>query len=322
MWLWVAVALAHKPGLSYAKLDDTSIVLTFAGAELDGIVAIGDPRAKALIEGVTLGKASVSAGGARCTIGPATIQRVEADGLEVAAALDCPPSGEITLDAAYLEAFAKDHRHFVEVRGEPAATLDPVEHTVSFDGRPQPGAVAWRFFQLGIEHILTGWDHLAFVAALVLGARGWRQVLALVTSFTLAHSLTLALAVLGVVRLPSSLVEPAIAATIVFVAVENLWPPPFARRVALAFAFGLVHGLGFAGLLADLGLPASHLALALVTFNAGVEVGQVSAVCVLLAALEVVFRVTPEPNARRALSVALAFAGAWWLVSRLAGLGG
>ena len=176
------------------------------------------------------------------------------------------------------------------------------------------------FFVLGVEHILTGWDHLAFLAALLLGARGWRQVLALVTTFTVAHSITLALAALQVVTLSPTIVEPLIAASIAFVGVENLTSPPIRRRVAITFLFGLVHGLGFAGLLTELGLPPAHLALALVTFNVGVEVGQVGAVLVAAAALGWLQRHARwEDRVRPGLSILLALAGLYWLVERVLG---
>jgi hydrogenase/urease accessory protein HupE len=155
---------------------------------------------------------------------------------------------------------------------------------------PSSGAVAGTYLRLGIEHILTGPDHLAFVLALVLLTPVWRQLWKTVTAFTVAHSLTLVLATLDLLRLPQPPVEAAIALSILFVARE-LWfstkgrSSGGARRPWLvAFAFGLLHGLGFAGALGQIGLPVSDVPLALLTFNLGVELGQLAFVAVVLLA--------------------------------------
>jgi hydrogenase/urease accessory protein HupE len=136
---------------------------------------------------------------------------------------------------------------------------------------------ASEFARLGIEHILGGFDHLAFVLGLVLLVRDGRRLVLTVTAFTLAHSLTLALSVLGLVRVPGAPVETAIALSIVLLAVECAKPrESLSRRApwAVAFGFGLLHGFGFAGALSEIGVPPHQIALALGTFNLGVEVGQ------------------------------------------------
>lgn len=150
------------------------------------------------------------------------------------------------------------------------------------------GTVVRRYGALGVEHILEGSDHLAFVLGLLLLVRGWRRLVGTITAFTLAHTITLGLAVLGVLRLPSAPVEAMIAVSIVLVAVEALRPqgtaPTLAQRRPwlVAFLFGLLHGLGFAGALADLGLPPDRVPAALLAFNGGVEVGQLAFVAVML----------------------------------------
>jgi hypothetical protein len=177
-----------------------------------------------------------------------------------------------------------------------------------------------RTFLLGIEHISTGYDHLLFLAGLLLACRHLRSMLAIVTSFTLAHSLTLALAALDVVSFPASLVEPLIAASIVLVGVENLRSrdAPTAPT-ALCFGLGLVHGFGFAGALRELGLGqhGAPLVLPLLGFNLGVEAGQLLVVAVLLPLLLLLRR---KPAVSRialpAASFAVAAAGALWLVDR------
>jgi len=150
----------------------------------------------------------------------------------------------------------------------------------------------------GVWHIWIGFDHILFLVALLLPAvayrfrQEWRpvdafrpafwNVFGIVTAFTVAHSITLTLATLGVVNLPSRLVESVIAASVVIAALNNLYPIFSERRWTMAFAFGLVHGFGFASVLADLGLPSDALVLALVGFNAGVELGQLAIVAAFL----------------------------------------
>jgi len=157
-----------------------------------------------------------------------------------------------------------------------------------------PTTQGWRTFyeylRHGIMHILTGYDHLLFVSALVLGTRRFLEMFKVIAAFTLAHSLTLALSVFGIFRLPSYVVEPVIALSIIFVALENLLWPQRARsriRLAVAFGFGLIHGLGFAGGLLDAmaGLPAIGTWIALGAFSLGVEIGHQAVVLPLFGLL-------------------------------------
>ena len=140
--------------------------------------------------------------------------------------------------------------------------------------------VALRYFTLGFTHILPkGLDHILFVVGLFLLSTKWRSVLLQVSTFTLAHSITLGLTIYGVVSLPARVVEPMIALSIAYVAIENVVTTELKSwRVALVFSFGLLHGMGFAGVLRDLGLPRSDFLAALVTFNLGVEAGQLTVV--------------------------------------------
>jgi len=151
-----------------------------------------------------------------------------------------------------------------------------------FDGDGAAGLdrirMAGAFVRYGIAHIITGYDHLLFVGALVLAVTGWRDLIKVIAVFTLAHTLTLALAVLNIIRLPSGIVEPMIAASIVAVAAQNIFWPERSHgrtRLFLAFGFGLFHGLGFAGGLLDAmtGMAPGSIALAIIAFSAGVEIG-------------------------------------------------
>jgi hypothetical protein len=212
--------------------------------------------------------------------------------------------------------------------------------------RPSPPPLS--FFHLGVEHILTGYDHLLFLAALLLACRGFGEAAKIVTCFTVAHSITLALAVLDVVRLSPRIVEPLIAATIVYVAAENLFQARAASseaagsgaansgnavtdspggrvvwRMAITFGFGLVHGLGFASALRESGVGSASRGLLapLLRFNLGVEAGQLAVAAVVFPLL-LAMRRRPAFHYERlwvpACSALVALAGAWWLVQRVA----
>ena len=172
----------------------------------------------------------------------------------------------------------------------------PVDPSFTLKPSPGPLEVIATYTGLGIEHILTGVDHLLFVLALIMIVRSRRQLLITITAFTVAHSITLALATLGVVRVPGPPVEATIALSIVFVASEILrlrqgHESLTARKPWLvAFTFGLLHGLGFAGALAEVGLPQNAIPLALLFFNVGVEIGQLLFIVVVLGLAEIVKR--------------------------------
>lgn len=168
--------------------------------------------------------------------------------------------------------------------------LAPERPSFAFPRPNGPFEVFATYARLGVEHILTGFDHLTFVAGLVLIVGSFRRVITTVTAFTLAHSLTLTLAALGVVHIPPAPVEALIALSILLVAKEAVdlaqgRPGPVARRpAAIAFTFGLLHGLGFAAALAETGLPEHAIPLALFSFNVGVEIGQIAFILALAAA--------------------------------------
>ena len=174
------------------------------------------------------------------------------------------------------------------------------------------------FFWLGVEHIVTGYDHLLFLAALLLRGGRFLTLAKLVTAFTLAHSLTLALAVLGLVTVPDRLVEAIIAASITWVALENLALRHVpSRRWVVSFLFGLVHGFGFASALRPLALPPWHLTLALLGFNLGVEAAQGIVIAALLPLLAWLSHCPWQPRFVRVTSVVLAIIGLIWFVQRL-----
>jgi hydrogenase/urease accessory protein HupE len=178
-----------------------------------------------------------------------------------------------------------------------------------------------RYLALGFTHIVPlGLDHVLFVLGIYLLSRRARSVLTQVSAFTVAHSITLGLSLYGVVAIPSALVEPLIAISIAYVAIENLFLAELkTRRVALVFAFGLLHGLGFAGALKDVGLPRSEFLAALLSFNVGVEAGQLAVIAA--AFLLVGWRCSERPWYRRRVvipaSAAIACMAIYWTVQRL-----
>jgi hydrogenase/urease accessory protein HupE len=177
----------------------------------------------------------------------------------------------------------------------------------------------WRFFKLGVEHIFLGYDHICFLIALIVVSK-FRDVVKIVTSFTVAHSITLILATLEVVELPSRLVEIAIAATIVYVALENLWVKDTRHRWWLTFGFGLIHGFGFASVLREMGLPKVGLVRCLLAFNLGVEAGQLAIALALLPLAMSLARWKHGPKVVVAVSIILAGIGLFWFLERALGL--
>ena len=185
------------------------------------------------------------------------------------------------------------------------------------------GQVIRTYLELGFTHILPkGTDHILFVLGIFLLSIHLKPILMQVTAFTVAHTITLALTIYGVVSLSPKIVEPLIALSIVYVAVENLLTPRLSPwRVAVVFAFGLLHGMGFAGVLARLGLPRSEFLPALLSFNAGVELGQLAVIAIAFLLIGLPFRNKPWYRKRIVIpgSIAIAAVGLFWFVQRVAG---
>jgi hydrogenase/urease accessory protein HupE len=173
------------------------------------------------------------------------------------------------------------------------------------------------FFKLGMLHILTGYDHLLFLLALLLRKQTFKQYTAIITSFTIAHSITISLAVLGIITLPSRFVEAVIAFSIVYVALENIFRKEINHRWGVTFLFGLIHGLGFANILKEMNIPKADLAVALVNFNIGIEVVQLALVLLVLPLLTYMFKLKSSGLIIKAGSIIVAALGAFWLIERL-----
>ena len=191
------------------------------------------------------------------------------------------------------------------------------ETTIAFGRTPVWQAIGG-FVTLGIGHILTGYDHVLFLLSLLMLGGSMRSIVKIVTAFTVAHSVTLSLAVLDVVTLPSRWVESAIALSIFYVAAENVWrgAASLRNRWLVTFGFGLVHGMGFASALQGMRLPQANIAASLVGFNVGVEIGQLAVVILAYLALDVLRNRTWAPSFRQGVSLATALVGAVWFVER------
>jgi hydrogenase/urease accessory protein HupE len=205
--------------------------------------------------------------------------------------------------------------------------LTPEDPGCVIEAKPDRGQLAWTYLVLGTEHILLGIDHLLFVLALLLVVRGWGKLVGTITAFTVAHSITLALATLGFVHVPGPPVEAVIALSIVFVAAEIVHgtqgrPGLTARWPwVVAFTFGLLHGFGFAGALSEVGLPQNAIPLALLMFNVGVEAGQLLFVAGMLVIYATVRGKQLEPPewVWRIPPYAIGSVAAFWMIERVAG---
>jgi len=229
------------------------------------------------------------------------------------------------LDRVLTDVFVRVHW----VNGDDTvALLRPMHSSLVLEPTSGSGAAIGAYFRLGVEHIWSGYDHLLYLVGLMLLVGNLRALVGVITAFTVAHSLTLAASVLGIVRLQPAPVEAAIALSILFVAVElrrgQLGKPGFAHAHpwVVAFAFGLLHGFGFAGALRGIGLPDGAIALPLLLFNLGIEAGQVLFVAALAALFWLLVRQLPPARLalHRALPVVIGSLAAWWLIARTAAL--
>jgi len=253
----------------------------------------------------------------------------ESGGLHGRMLYDRTAGSRLVVRSTIVRHLARGHRELLSIRAPDGVVLsermlDAASNEAAADISAVVGATsssAARFLLLGIEHILTGYDHLLFLAGVLVMLRRWRDVVQTITAFTVAHSITLALATTGLLLIPGRIVEPLIAASIVYVGIENLMRDVQGSRWKLTFGFGLVHGLGFATVLRDLGIGTNGqgaIALPLASFNAGVEIGQMAVAALLV---PVFWWLGSRPASRlrfaAAWSVMVIAAGSYWLVERI-----
>jgi hydrogenase/urease accessory protein HupE len=246
----------------------------------------------------------------------------------VTVAWTCPSAGDLRYRVTLFQDIDPAARHVAVIateHGEREFVLARTAPEVDLSGAGSSTLqLVGRFIRAGIEHIFLGYDHIAFLLAVILWGRSLWAIVKVVTAFTIAHSLTLCLAVLDIVRLPSSVVEPLIAATIIFVAAENFFVHDIRKRWRVTFLLGLVHGFGFAGALREYGLPTGALAPALAAFNIGVEIGQVAIVGIIFPLLlmsdrldgDAAMRKPGRPAVVYTCSAAILACGLYWLMQR------
>jgi hydrogenase/urease accessory protein HupE len=333
---------AHNPMSSWAVARlhpdrvelDVELSAESAWALLGGAADV-PPNVKAKmaeLKELAPGLYKVSAGSTELVPQSAEVELREEDGVGLLLVYPQPPGESLRFAANFLQKLAGGHRTTLTVKDANDKVVRTQILTAADNSLGTSAGVAssptadrsasfWSFLKLGLEHILTGYDHLLFLCGLLLACRRFSTAVKIITCFTLAHSLTLGLAALDVVSLPGRVVEPLIAASIIFVGVENIvrrdepgW------RWALTFALGLVHGFGFASALKEAGLGSGGAALLvpLFSFNLGVELGQVMVASLLLPLLWKL-RATAifEKHGRTVLSAAVAVAGLYWFVTRL-----
>lgn len=285
-------------------------------------VSVGrDIVARALLAGMI-----VSANATACSGSLERAWVMEDDGRAVfQVRFACPEnSGGIVLQMPMLAALTPGHRQLARLfrAGKAESKVLDAAHATWTIGETAPtrstAQTAWSLFKLGVEHILTGADHLVFLLGLIAVGGSLRSLFGVVTAFTVAHSITLALAALSVFAPSPRVVEPAIALSIAYVGIENLFVKDASKRWRITFPFGLVHGFGFAGALHEIALPRAQIPMALVSFNVGVEVGQVAVLSILLP-LMLTARHAPWFGTRgvKALSASVAVGGAALFIVRL-----
>lgn len=308
-------------------------------ADRDERVTWGELRSvRDEVEALVLSKVSLSSGGLACRLIPQHLgTRAYDDGAYATLVFAATCSGQGPARLRYELFFDRDPRHraLITIRQQGKLTTALAHAQArSVDLDVQGGHSFVSFLREGVHHILIGYDHLAFLLSLLLPAAlvrkdgSWRpaqglraaslHIAGIVTAFTLAHSLTLGAAALGWITPASRWVEAAIAMSVLLAALNNIWPLVTRRLWMAGFAFGLVHGFGFAGALSELGLPRDNLVTALLGFNLGVEAGQLAVVAALMPVLYAVRRQPWYPRfAMPAISLAIAALAGWWLVERL-----
>ncbi len=353
LFIQLHIGFAHPPGLSSADLtvksDGLEIKYTFSLQDIEAFV-IMDIDGDAEVSDNELSLATP-----RVANYVTNELKVVVDGKEVKSTRDSTvifdnqnnahivlkfsekPLNTLSIESKILAKFPADHKQYVTIKdstgkeigkkllnqkdsilevnlNNPTSTAAPPEH--------QSTSTFLDFLKLGIEHILTGYDHLLFLFSLLVVTRSFWPAIKIITFFTIAHSITLALAGMNIVDIPSSIVEPLIAATIVYVGLENIIRKDRVttkQRCFLTFFFGLIHGFGFAGVLREMGISSieTGILVPLLSFNLGVELGQIAVAAVVL---PLIWRLHNQEIISRYLvpvgSVLTCLAGGYWLLER------
>jgi len=342
-------AAAHDPGLSSLtirqrtnSLDATLTLAVKDAAQLveldkdrDGVVTQAEfAQARSQLETVVAKQLFIAADGKVAKYGSIHSRLDEDKNVEVLLNFDAVAFLNLEVRSKIVASLPLGHRQYLQIQNSTGQTiferlLSAAEDRATVQ-MPHVNATTptfesvrsfMNFLSLGVKHILTGYDHLLFLFGLLLVARGFFSSLGIITSFTIAHSITLAVATLHLVQIPSRIVEPLIAASIVFVGIENLLRGdiPKARRL-VPFGFGLIHGFGFASALREAGIGSGTggIVLPLCSFNLGVELGQIM---VAALALPIIWKLRENPlfiaRWAPACSAAVVLLGSFWFVQRV-----
>jgi hypothetical protein len=343
-----ALAFAHDVGLSTGEVrlqaERVNLTLTFAVKDVETLIELDSNRdgrvaaveftnAVQAVDGQFAEQCSLWCDGNR--LAPRVVRSLLDATNNVIVDLEFTPPQfrELEIRFDVIRALTAGHRMFVTLRGprneilaerllnQEESALTVVIDSATMAAREDAPRSFAGFLRLGVEHIGTGYDHLLFLLALLIVAPSFRAALLIITSFTVAHTLTLAVATLGWFTLRPSVTEPLIALTIVYVGGENLWRHGAPTgRWRLTFAFGLVHGFGFASVLRDLGIGAQGegVAMPLLAFNLGVELGQLALAAL---ALPVIWKLRQQAWFPRrvvpAVSAIVTLTGAGWFIQRV-----
>jgi hydrogenase/urease accessory protein HupE len=333
-------AQAHDPGLSAADLrlegQQIAAVLTFSRPDIELLAVLDTDRngqvapnefstLRPALEQVARGALEVRLDGKQISPGKVDVDWDDSNAVHLRLGFPVRSGARLTLRSALMASLPPGHRQYMAVRDERenllsermlAANADGLE----IDAVPAATSPSFReFLILGVEHILTGYDHLVFLLGLLIAGGSLMAVAKIITSFTVAHSITLAVATLGWINISPRIVEPLIAVSIAYVGLENIFRRDLNRRWLLTFGFGLIHGFGFASVLREMGIGSDGggVTLPLLSFNLGVELGQLAIASLILPLIWSLRRRTFfVARFAPACSIMIALAGAYWLVLR------
>lgn len=344
---WMPLAAAHPPGLSSLDVvllpNAVEANITFAiddiealapmDSDFDAEVTPAEQEAsKPKIAALLAQELELTLDGQAVTPAPGKVSFDDQNNAHITLQYAVAANQSISVQSKLLSRLAAEHKQYATVKRDsielgqkmltqqdPMLTLNVSQ--AATDATPTSGAAAfWEFVKLGVEHIVTGYDHLLFLFSLLVVTRSFWPAIKIITFFTIAHSITLALAGANIFDIPSSIIEPFIAATIMYVGAENLFRGEHPKgRSLLTFSFGLVHGFGFAGVLREMGIGAggSGILIPLFSFNLGVEIGQL---CIASLVLPVIWWLHSKPSIGKYLtpvgsSIAV-LGGAYWFIER------
>ncbi|MFI3188936.1 hypothetical protein BCS42_15775 [Crenothrix sp. D3] len=349
---YAGLSIAHDPGLSSAdlrlKAQGVDAKITFSLQDIEAFVPMdSDQDAEVTTAEQEAAKPKIAEWvlqGVQLTLDGQVVQPNTAavvtldDKNNASIEFQYPqtPSQQLQLHANFLSKLPSGHKQFATIKNEAGQGIAekmlsqadnaivlalPVTGATIADSEAAPTASTFTdFLLLGIEHILTGYDHLLFLFSLLIVTRSFWPAIKIITFFTIAHSITLGLAAFNVIDIPSTIVEPLIAATIIYVGVENIVRGDHPKgRQWLTFFFGLVHGFGFAAVLREMGISSMEtgILLPLFSFNLGVELGQITVAAVFLPIIWWLHKQPLiEPKLTPVCSIFASVAGAYWLIER------